>query len=41
MTAVGYLHGGRIGVSINGNNFHAKTLQLDDNFLAKLAGATE
>ena len=41
MTAVGDLHGRRIGVAVDGDHLDAEALQLDRDLLAELAGAEQ
>ena len=41
MTAIGNLHGRRIGVTIYRNHLDPKPLQLNNNFFAKLTGTAE
>src|SRR5690554_1072154 len=41
MAPVCDLHGGRIGIAVNGYDFHAKSLQLNNNFFSELSGTTE
>jgi hypothetical protein len=41
MTAVRHLHGGRVGIAVDGDHLDAEALQFDDDFLAEFPGAEE
>ena len=41
MAAMRHLHGGGIGIAIDGDDLAAEALQLDDDFFAEFPGAEE